>query len=39
MVTVIDCNCQATRSIDLYADAFGAISPLSAGRINVRISW
>jgi rare lipoprotein A (peptidoglycan hydrolase) len=39
VVTVIDCNCQARRSIDLYADAFRKIAPLSAGRLRVTISW
>lgn len=38
-VEVIDCNCSAHRSIDLYADAFRMLAPLSAGRIKVTISW
>jgi hypothetical protein len=38
-VKIIDCNCSARRSIDLYADAFRRIAPLSAGRIKVTISW
>ena len=37
-VKVIDCNCQAHRAIDLYADAFLQLAPLGAGRIDVRIS-
>jgi len=32
-VTVIDCSCQATRSLDLYADAFRKLAPLSRGVI------
>lgn len=39
VVTVIDCNCQAHQSIDLYADAFSRLAPLSRGRIPVTISW
>ena len=40
VVTIIDCNCQATRSIDLYADAFRQLAPLSAGRLRgVTLSW
>jgi hypothetical protein len=40
VVTIIDCNCQARRSIDLYADAFRKLSPLPAGRLRgVTISW
>lgn len=37
VVTVIDCNCQTTRGIDLYADAFAHLGPLSSGRIAVAI--
>lgn len=36
-VTVIDCNCQAHRAIDLYADAFRQLAPLSLGRIWVML--
>ena len=39
VVTVIDCNCQATRAVDLYADAFRVLAPLSAGRLKVTIRW
>jgi hypothetical protein len=40
VVKIIDCNCQATRSIDLFADAFRKLAPLSAGRLRgVTISW
>jgi rare lipoprotein A (peptidoglycan hydrolase) len=39
VVRVIDCNCQAHRSIDLYSDAFRQLSPLGSGRIKVTISW
>jgi len=40
-VTVIDCNCGpgVTKAIDLYADAFVRLAPLSRGRIPVTISW
>lgn len=37
-VTVIDCNCEAHHSIDLYSDAFRVIGNLSEGRIKVTIS-
>ena len=37
-VKIIDCNCQAHRAIDLYADAFRKLAPLSAGRIQVTLS-
>lgn len=37
-VTIIDCNCQAVQAIDLYADAFRKLAPLSAGRIRVNIT-
>lgn len=36
-VAVIDCDCQATRGIDLYADAFAHLGPLTSGRIAVAI--
>jgi len=39
VVRVADCNCQANQSIDLYADAFVQLAPLSRGRIPVTISW
>lgn len=40
VVSIIDCNCQATQAIDLYADAFRELAPLSAGRLRgVTISW
>lgn len=41
VVKVIDCNCGkgVTKSIDLYADAFRAIAPLTAGRIKVTIRY
>jgi expansin (peptidoglycan-binding protein) len=39
VVTVIDCNCQATKAVDLYADAFRQLAPLSAGRLRVTIRW
>ena len=34
IVRVIDCNCQATRSLDLYSDAFLALAPLGRGRLS-----
>jgi hypothetical protein len=39
VVEVRDCNCQATRAVDLYADAFEQLAPLSAGRLRVTIRW
>lgn len=40
VVRIVDCDCQATRSIDLFADAFRRLAPLSAGRLRgVTISW
>jgi len=40
VVKIIDCNCQAHGSIDLFADAFQQLAPLSAGRLRgVTISW
>ena len=40
VLKVVDCNCQATNSIDLYADAFEALSPLGSGRLRgVKIVW
>lgn len=38
-VTVIDCNCQATYAIDLYASAYERLAPLSSGRITVSLRW
>lgn len=38
-VVIIDCNCRATRSIDLYADAFVRLAPLTLGRLHVTLSW
>jgi hypothetical protein len=39
-VKVIDCNCQAHESIDLFASAFSQLAPLSAGRLRgVTLSW
>lgn len=32
-VRIIDCDCQATHSIDLFADSFLALAPLGAGRL------
>lgn len=34
-VRIIDCNCQATKAIDLYADAFSQLASLKLGRISV----
>ena len=40
VVRIVDCNCQATRSIDLFADAFARLAPLSAGKLHgVTLSW
>lgn len=39
VVTIVDCDCQATRSIDLFADAFVKLAPLSVGRLRVTLSW
>jgi hypothetical protein len=40
VVTIIDCNCGAGANlIDLYADAFGRLAPLSRGRIPVTLEW
>lgn len=37
-VTIIDCNCgRDANLIDLYADAFAAISDIGRGRINVTV--
>lgn len=33
VVRVIDCNCKASRAIDLYADAFAQIAALTLGRL------
>lgn len=38
VVTVIDCNCQTTKGIDLYADAFRKLAPLGVGRIPVTLT-
>lgn len=38
-VRVIDCNCQAHRAIDLYADAFDNLAPLSVGELEVDIEY
>lgn len=38
VVFVIDCNCQAVRGIDLYADAFSVLAPLSVGRMTVTLT-
>jgi hypothetical protein len=39
-VRIVDCNCQAHGSIDLFGDAFVELAPLSAGRLRgVTISW
>jgi hypothetical protein len=39
-VTVIDCLCSGGPGvIDLYADAFRQLAPLSAGRVKVAITW
>ncbi len=37
VVTVVDCDCATTMGIDLFADAFRALAPLSRGRIPVTI--
>ena len=41
IVTVRDCNCGpgVTKAVDLYADAFRVLAPLSAGRLKVTIRW
>ena len=38
-VKVVDCNCAARMAIDLYADAFARLAPLSLGRITVTVRW
>ena len=39
-VTIIDCNCgPGANLIDLYADAFQRLAPLSRGRIPVTLAW
>jgi hypothetical protein len=39
-VRIVDCNCQAHGSIDLFADAFVYLAPLSSGRLrDVTLSW
>lgn len=37
LVRVVDCNCQAEHSIDLYGSAFRRLAPLSAGVITVTL--
>lgn len=32
-VRIVDCSCQAYRSLDLFSDAFRALAPLGMGRI------
>jgi hypothetical protein len=40
VVQIVDCNCRATRSVDLFADAFRRLAPLGSGRLRgVTISW
>jgi len=39
VVTIVDCDCQAKRSIDLFADAFVRLAPLSSGKLHVTLSW
>ena len=40
IVTIIDCDCQTTRGIDLYGDAFVKLDGLGAGRITpVVLRW
>ena len=40
VVVIWDCNCGGvTRAVDLYADAFVRLAPLSAGRLRVTLSW
>lgn len=36
-VRIIDCDCRARHSIDLYADAFAELAPLSRGRVTVTV--
>lgn len=36
-VRVVDCDCRARHSIDLYADAFEALGPLGRGRLTVTV--
>ena len=39
-MTIIDCNCGPHANlIDLYADAFSRLAPLSRGRIDVMLEW
>jgi hypothetical protein len=38
-VKIVDCDCQARQSIDLFADAFRVLAPTSRGRIRVALSW
>jgi len=37
-VRIVDCSCQAHRSVDLFAVAFDDLAPLSRGRIGGR-AW
>lgn len=40
VVTVIDCNCGPNANvIDLYADAFQKLAPLSDGTVKVTVKW
>jgi hypothetical protein len=40
VVRVVDCNCgPGANLIDLYADAYQAIAPLSSGRTPVTLRW
>jgi len=36
-VLVVDCTCQAVRSVDAYASVFRLLAPLSRGVIEVRM--
>lgn len=39
-VKLIDwCGCPSGRVIDLYSDAFRQLAPLSAGTLQVTVSW
>jgi expansin (peptidoglycan-binding protein) len=39
-VEIVDCNCGANANlIDLYADAFKQLAPLSRGNIKVKLTW
>lgn len=40
VVTLVDtCACRGARVIDLYADAFRRLAPLSRGVVRVEVSW